>query len=86
MTTICQRPGCGKPMPTRRSSTGLLRVYCSRGCAQQRSRKITINHEQASRPKRESVSWWLETATFYEEARQRFPVEPVGLLQKGWTS
>ncbi len=64
----CARNGCTNLV--KRSDT----QYCSRRCGFMGTRrKIVINEDRASAPKAPSESWWLNSATFYTEARKRFP-------------
>ena len=54
----------------------MKRRFCGKKCSYVKATRITINGDKANLPTPEPMgSWWLNTATFYEAARLRFPVD-----------
>jgi len=63
----CHREGC----------QGIVRRadmrFCSRKCSRQPAQKVYRVTNAERMPSPPASSWWLDTATFYDEARKRFP-------------
>lgn len=81
----CARKGC---KGTARRNAPVYITHCSAKCASgwRKPNGIGRSTQPAKVEAQATESWWLNTNTFYDEARKRFPLQPHGLLHRGWGS
>jgi hypothetical protein len=65
---MCAKPGCGKRVKAAN------RKFCGRRCGFDAKRRFVAGAVSAKPKADGSTSWWLDPATFYALARERFPL------------